>query len=114
MNKFFLFLFNLYLGFWAEVDGKIVHGFFFETINWNFKSKNVAYDVDTGLYVGNAYTDILFAANKYLQTDFCPLGSLFYLDDLSDWVFNDVSIFDTGIKYKCGSDIQSHSAKGML
>ena len=94
-------------GFWAEANARIVHGFFFETINWNYNSKN-------GLYVGNAYSDILFASSKYFQSDFCPLGSLFYLEALHDWVFNDQSIYDlTTLQYRCGSDIQSHSTKGM-
>ena len=111
--------------FWAatnegEVNSAIVHGFFFETIDWNHGN---VYEKDEskdsfGQYVGDAYTDVLFAANTFLSDDFCPLGSLFYLDGIADWVFTDgVNIFDRKGKYLeflCGSDIQSHSAKGPI
>eukprot|EP01083_Nonionella_stella_P034161 93529_1 len=108
-------------GFWASTPNEdggvayaIVHGFFFETIDWNYGN---VYDHDTGYYLGDAYTDILFAANTFLQDDFCPLGSLFYLQGLADWVFNDETDLyspDVGIRFSCGSDIQSHSAKGAI
>ena len=112
-----------YEGFWAATsydstgigDGEtaIVHGFFFETIDWNsdkLMDKN-------GYYLGDTYTDILFAANRFLRHDFCPLGSLFFLDGLADWVWNDKkSVYDgdIGLELRCGSDIQSHSAKGAI
>eukprot|EP01083_Nonionella_stella_P017323 48442_1 len=100
-------------GFWAQSHNKIIHGFFFETIDWN---GNV-YEPDTGYYVGDAYTDLLFAANALLQSDFCPLGSLFYLDGLMGWAFTDeTSIWSkhVSLTFQCGSDIQSHSAKGAI
>jgi len=92
----------------------VVHGFFFETINW--KHGNV-YDEETGYYLGDAYTDILFAANKFLISEFCPLGPLFYLDGLVEWVWTDDKNLwddDIGLQLMCGSDIQSHSAKGAM
>jgi len=108
-------------GMWASVPSttndygeSILHGFFFETIDW--RHGNV-YDETTGHYVGDAYTDILFAAQKYLIDDFCPVGSLFYLDGMDEWAFTDGQSMwaeSIGISLKCGSDIQSHSAKGTI
>ena len=104
--------------FWASAGTNnkysIVHGFFFETLDWNYGK---IFDPETGYYTGDAYTDILFAANRFLREDFCPLGSLFNMDDLVPWAFNDkFSMWDDsiGLEFRCGSDIQSHSAKGAI
>ena len=104
--------------FWASIfkegHGAVLHGFFFETLDWNYGN---ILDEDTGIYIGDAYTDLLFAANRFLRQDFCPLGSLFYLDGLIPWVFTDDYNLLNGeidITFLCGSDIQSHSAKGAI
>eukprot|EP00486_Rosalina_sp_Unknown_P011624 CAMPEP_0201591958 /NCGR_PEP_ID=MMETSP0190_2-20130828/189984_1 /ASSEMBLY_ACC=CAM_ASM_000263 /TAXON_ID=37353 /ORGANISM="Rosalina sp." /LENGTH=966 /DNA_ID=CAMNT_0048050509 /DNA_START=186 /DNA_END=3086 /DNA_ORIENTATION=- len=107
--------------FWAQITGgsgnAIAHGFFFETIDWNHGN---VYDEDTGYYLGDAYTDILFAANTFLRDEFCPLGPLFFLDGLQEWVFTDETdvwnqgLGPAGLSFRCGSDIQSHSAKGAI
>ena len=125
---------------WAATGnsgGAVAHGFFFETIDWNqgdvinkengyylgmfhffilLISDLIVYFTHYTIYIGDAYTDILFAANRFLRHDFCPLGSLFFLDGLADWAFVDkTSAYDNNIQLelRCGSDIQSHSAKGI-
>jgi len=112
-----------YEGFWAVTpteksaeSAAVVHGFFFETIDWNPMNGHV-YEADTGIYLGDAYTDLLFASNHFFEHDFCPLGSLFFMDGLKDWAFVDgTNVFShaIGLELRCGSDIQSHSAKGAI
>eukprot|EP00484_Ammonia_sp_Unknown_P002063 CAMPEP_0197022628 /NCGR_PEP_ID=MMETSP1384-20130603/3451_1 /TAXON_ID=29189 /ORGANISM="Ammonia sp." /LENGTH=154 /DNA_ID=CAMNT_0042450699 /DNA_START=108 /DNA_END=569 /DNA_ORIENTATION=- len=109
--------------FWVSSGGEnpqILHGFFFETLDWNHGG---IYDKNTRTYIGDTYTDLLFAANTLMKDEFCPLGSLFYLDALNDWAFVDGTAFEIGamglgqsnqIDFRCGSDIQSHSGKGVM
>jgi len=103
-------------GLWAAVPGQrgesILHGFFFEALDW---IRGGIYEPDSGHYVGDAYTDLLFAADRLLRDELCPLGSTFNLDGVLEWAFVDgTNVTAILSEFRCGSDIQSHAAKGTI
>ena len=104
--------------FWASGDAGHVklQGFFFDTLDWK-----KLIDIDNNyLYTGDAYSDIVFATQHVANNgEYCLFNTLF-TNSMDSWVFeDDISMFTindpkNGFVAHCGSDVQSHDAKGTM
>jgi len=91
------------------VDGDgALRGMLSEAIDWD-----AVVDAQSGRYLGDAYSDLVFAATRVQsQREWYFLHCARVTDELQNFVFGDGDSFD--IDFECNTDIQLHSNKGAM
>ena len=94
----------------GDSDGAI-RGILSDPIDWS----HVLNDDDDGRYIGDAYTDIVFAMNL-LQSkeEWYYLHCMRITDELQDFVLNANGNLEDIVNMECNTDIQMHTNKGAI